>query len=71
MNALLLKSPVSVFLLDIEGTTTPIDFVYRVLFPYARARVKSFLAAHLSDEAMQADIAGFRDEHAEDMKRKA
>ena len=26
------------YLLDVEGTTTPIDFVYRVLFPYARDR---------------------------------
>lgn len=70
MKALLFKSPVSVVLLDIEGTTTPIDFVYRVLFPYARARVQGFLAEHLSDEATQSDIAGFQDEHAEDVKRK-
>lgn len=27
------------FLLDIEGTTTPIDFVYKVLFPCAFARI--------------------------------
>ena len=26
-------------LLDIEGTTTPVDFVYRVLFPYAYERL--------------------------------
>ena len=25
--------------LDIEGTTTPVSFVYEVLFPYARAAV--------------------------------
>jgi len=29
--------------LDIEGTTTPIAFVHRVLFPYARARVHDLL----------------------------
>ena len=33
-------------LLDIEGTTTPISFVHRVLFPYAAARVSDFLAQH-------------------------
>lgn len=33
-------------LLDIEGTTTPIDFVYRTLFPFARERAADFLAAH-------------------------
>jgi enolase-phosphatase E1 len=31
---------------DIEGTTTPIAFVRDVLFPYARARLPAFLAAH-------------------------
>ena len=30
-------------LLDIEGTTTPIAFVTRTLFPYARARLAGFL----------------------------
>ena len=32
-------------LLDIEGTTTPITFVYDVLFPYARAHVRENLSA--------------------------
>lgn len=30
---------------DIEGTTTPIAFVHRVLFPYARARMAAFVAS--------------------------
>jgi len=33
-------------LLDIEGTTTAISFVHRVLFPYADARLDGFLDAH-------------------------
>jgi len=32
-------------LLDIEGTTTPITFVYDVLFPYARAHIRENLSA--------------------------
>jgi len=32
-------------LTDIEGTTTPIAFVHRVLFPYARARMAAFVAS--------------------------
>jgi enolase-phosphatase E1 len=36
--------PYRTILLDIEGTTTPIDFVTRVLFPYARERVRDFLS---------------------------
>jgi len=37
---------VSGILLDIEGTTTPIDFVCSVLFPYARAHLREYLDAH-------------------------
>lgn len=33
-------------LLDIEGTTTSIAFVYDVLFPYARAEVAAFASSH-------------------------
>lgn len=31
------------YLLDIEGTTTPIDFVTKTLFPYARSRMASYI----------------------------
>lgn len=37
---------------DIEGTTTPISFVHRVLFPYARERLASFLAANPQHPAL-------------------
>lgn len=38
-------------LLDIEGTTTPISFVYDVLFPYARARMKDYVQAAIGSDA--------------------
>lgn len=38
-----------VLLLDIEGTTTSISFVYDVLFPYARALLEAALADHESE----------------------
>ncbi len=38
--------PIRAILLDIEGTTTPIDFVYKTLFPYARTRLNQFLLEH-------------------------
>ncbi len=41
-------------LTDIEGTTTRVAFVHDVLFPYARARLPAFLAAH----SVRADVAG-------------
>lgn len=56
----------STILLDIEGTTTPIDFVYQVLFPYARARMKDFLARHLEDEEVRAAVSDLMDEQARD-----
>jgi enolase-phosphatase E1 len=40
---------VRVILLDIEGTTTPIDFVYKTLFPYASRKLESFLGEHSRD----------------------
>jgi enolase-phosphatase E1 len=42
-------------LLDIEGTTTPISFVYDVLFPFARK--------HLADYLSQTDLSDLRKEH--------
>ena len=56
-----------VVLLDIEGTTTPVDFVYRVLFPHAHAHVGAFLEAHASDPDVAHDLRGLRDEHARDL----
>ena len=58
-----------VVLLDIEGTTTPIEFVHQVLFPYARARVHDFLQSHASDEDVRADIGLLRHEHASERPR--
>jgi len=57
---------VNTILLDIEGTTTPISFVYEVLFPYARARLEDFLTRHGDDEEVRAVVADLFDEHARD-----
>jgi enolase-phosphatase E1 len=58
---------VKVILLDIEGTTTPVEFVYQVLFPYARAHVRQFLEEHLG--AVRAEIEQLRADHEADRKR--
>jgi enolase-phosphatase E1 len=47
----------SAILLDIEGTTTSIRFVYEVLFPYAREHLSDFLTTHWDTPAVQADVA--------------
>lgn len=54
-------------LLDIEGTVTPIAFVHEVLFPYARSRVKDYLASHFGDAETKADIERLRQEHTNDV----
>lgn len=56
-------------LLDIEGTTTPLDFVYKDLFPYARSHVKQFLRQHFSSQEVLADISGLREEHGVGTRR--
>jgi enolase-phosphatase E1 len=57
---------VRAILLDIEGTTTPIDFVYNTLFPYARARFGEFLLGHAAELEGPADIAALRAQHRAD-----
>jgi len=57
-------SDVRAILLDIEGTSTPIEFVHQVLFPYARARVRDYLERHATDPGVIEDVATLRDEHA-------
>jgi enolase-phosphatase E1 len=59
-----LAAGLSAVVLDIEGTTTPVEFVHAVLFPYARARVRSFLASHAAEESVRADLERLRQEHA-------
>jgi len=54
-------------LLDIEGTTTPVAFVYDVLFPFARAHVQEFLERHIAAEEVSFDLALLRQEHAKDV----
>jgi len=45
---------VRAILLDIEGTTTPVRFVKETLFPYARARLAQWIAAHAGEPETRA-----------------
>jgi enolase-phosphatase E1 len=69
MTSSLTTTSISGILLDIEGTTTPIAFVHEVLFPYARSRIKSYLAAHFGSAEVLADLAQLRAEHAADVEQ--
>lgn len=68
MSSHIIDQPLHTVLLDIEGTTTPIKFVYDVLFPYARKRTKNFLSSHLADEDVRADINGLSEQCARDIE---
>jgi enolase-phosphatase E1 len=55
--------------LDIEGTTTPISFVYDVLFPYARTHLRGFLETHGPTGLLAEVDTQLREEHATDVAR--
>lgn len=58
-----------VLLLDVEGTTTPVDFVTRSLFPYARQHARAFLGARGGDAAVAEDLARLCEENSADVAR--
>jgi enolase-phosphatase E1 len=47
---------------DIEGTTSSIAFVHEVLFPYSRARLADYVAAHAADPGVAAILEAVRAE---------
>src|SRR5215470_11205128 len=67
MTVNLNEPSVKCILLDIEGTTTPIDFVYQTLFPFARERVKGYLGANWESAEVHADLAKLRAERSADI----
>ena len=55
--------------LDIEGTTTPIAFVYDVLFPFVRAHAMAYLERERGSDACRAAVMLLRDDQAADRAR--
>jgi len=52
-------------LLDIEGTTTPIEFVHKILFPFARRKVPGYISTNF--ENLESEILQFISEHQKDL----
>jgi enolase-phosphatase E1 len=50
-------------LLDIEGTTTPVDFVYHTLFPYAGRKVEAFLRENSHKPEIQSLLQDLQVQH--------
>ena len=61
-----MSPPIRTVLLDIEGTTTPIRFVYDVLFPYARRHLRRYVEQHAASTEHAPLYERLRDEHAAD-----
>jgi enolase-phosphatase E1 len=53
--------------LDIEGTTTPVEFVYQVLFPFARTHAAAYLERERESTACRAAIDQLVAEQASDL----
>jgi enolase-phosphatase E1 len=62
-------SPYEIVLLDIEGTTTPIAFVFDVLFPYARKKIADFLGRNPTSAEVRADLTRLREEWESDFQQ--
>jgi enolase-phosphatase E1 len=45
------------YLLDVEGTTSPVSLVYEQLFPYARRRMGAFLREQVREPWIDSEIA--------------
>ena len=54
-------------LLDIEGTTTPVAFVYETLFPYARRHLREFLGRARSTGEARSELERLKAEHDEEL----
>jgi enolase-phosphatase E1 len=65
----LFASSVQGILLDIEGTTSPIDFVYQVLFPFVRAHLKGYLRHHADSEELRQDLSLLCEEYLKDLEQ--
>jgi len=63
------ESNVRIILLDIEGTTTPVKFVYEKLFPYANQKLESFLLDHFQIPEILAVIEALRTQFQQDERQ--
>ena len=52
---------IQAILLDVEGTTTPIEFVHKTLFPFSLERMSEFVAENCS--YLEKEFVILRDEH--------
>lgn len=56
-------------LLDIEGTTTPMDFVHKTLFSFAREHVYDFLERNAADPQVENIVSGLNKSYNENREK--
>jgi enolase-phosphatase E1 len=61
-QVMLNTQPIKVLLLDVEGTTTRMQFVSEVLFPYAKDHLASYMVSHANTPALQALVTAIQAE---------
>lgn len=57
------------FLFDIEGTTTDINFVHKVLFPYSAKNLESFILGHQANPIVKKALEEVKNTVREEEKR--
>jgi enolase-phosphatase E1 len=62
----IVEDQVSIIVLDIEGTTTPVEFVYKTLFPYASRKFESFLREHFREAEVESLVQQLYSQHQAD-----
>lgn len=60
---------IKLYLFDIEGTTTDINFVHKVLFPYSETAMDDYVRAHHGDEEIKVSIDSVRRTVREEEKK--
>ena len=59
----------NLFLFDIEGTTTDINFVHNVLFPYSKEHLPHFIRQHQFENSIAKAISDVKETvHTEEGK---
>lgn len=54
------STEIRAILLDVEGTTTPIDFVFKTLFPFAAQRAEEFLRRNIQNDEVASVMGELR-----------
>ena len=65
------EARIQAILLDIEGTTTSIDFVYQTLFPYARRNLREFVGRHYDSGELRSTLEQLRREWEANAQQKS